>query len=102
PARRRQILKTFALLNLVDDPHLNATPEAVTLAVAGADKMARRHTDEAVRSLKIETRILYDRGISGALCRWPNASVDLDEAFARASTVIRTKASSEKVDRLFR
>ena len=41
PARHRQVLKTVALLNLVDDPHLNATPEAVTLAVAGTDKMAK-------------------------------------------------------------
>ena len=51
------------------------------------------HTDEAVRSLKAETHILYDRGISGALCLWPNTSVDLDEAFARAFAVIRTSGT---------
>lgn len=90
PTADRQVLKTVALLNLLDDPNLSATPEAVTLAVAGTDKVARHRAEEALGRLKAETHVLYDRGAFGALCLWPNTSVDLDEAFARASDAIRT------------
>ncbi len=86
----RQVLKVVALLNLIDDPHLSATPEAVTLSVAGTDKLARQRAQAALERLKTETRILYDRGVSGALCLWPNTSVNLDDAFARAVAVVRT------------
>lgn len=89
-ATDQHVLKTVALLNLIDDPHLSATPEAVTLAVAGTDKLARQQAEAALEKLKTETRILYDRGVAGALCLWPNTSVDLDDAFARAVAVIRT------------
>ena len=82
------VLKTVALLNLIDDPSLPATREAVLLAVAGVDKRANDRVRAAIARLSHEARILYDRGAAGALCLWPHTSVDLDEAFATAERAI--------------
>lgn len=78
------VLKTVALLNVIDDPSLAATPAAVTLAVAGADKRIGNAVGKAIGRLSSEAHVLYDRGAGGALCLWPHTSVDLDEAFAAA------------------
>lgn len=82
------VLKTVALLNLIDDPSLPPTREAVLLAVAGVDKRANDRTKTAITRLSHEAHILYDRGAAGALCLWPHTSVDLDEAFAAAERAI--------------
>jgi hypothetical protein len=83
-----QVLKTVALLNVVDDPSLAPTRDAVTLAVAGDDKRAQVRVKAAIARLAQEARILYDRGAAGALCLWPHTSVDLDDAFAAAERAI--------------
>ncbi len=87
------VLKTVGLLNLLDDPSLPASEAAVALAVAGASVAHRRDAENAIRSLRDESRILYRRGSIGGLSLWPNTSVDLEEAFGRgyeatASTAI--------------
>ncbi len=82
------ILKTVALLNLVDDPSLAPTREAVILAVAGVDRRHGERVRAAVQRLAQEAHILYDRGAAGALCLWPHTSVDLDEAFAAAERAL--------------
>ncbi|OBQ86432.1 hypothetical protein [Mesorhizobium sp. WSM3873] len=82
------VLKTVALLNLIDDPSLPPTREAVLLAVAGMDKRANDRARAAITRLSHEARILYDRGVAGALCLWPHTSVDLDQAFAAAERAI--------------
>lgn len=82
------VLKTVALLNLVDDPSLAPTPDLVELAVAGADRRGSGRARNAVSRLTRDARILYDRGAAGALCLWPHTSVDLDDAFARAERAI--------------
>jgi hypothetical protein len=87
-ADEEAVLKTVALLNLIDDPSLPPTREAVLLAVAGVDKRANDRAKAAIKRLSQEARILYDRGAAGALCLWPHTSVDLDEAFAAAERAI--------------
>jgi hypothetical protein len=82
------LLKTVALLNLIDDPSLPPTRDAVLLAVAGTDKRANDRAKAAIARLSQEARILYDRGAAGALCLWPHTSVDLDEAFTAAERAI--------------
>jgi hypothetical protein len=87
-ADEEAVLKTVALLNLIDDTSLPATREAVLLAVAGVDKRANDRARVAITRLSNEARILYDRGVAGALCLWPHTSVDLDEAFAAAERAV--------------
>lgn len=87
-ADEEAVLKTVALLNLIDDPSLPSTREAVLLAVAGVDKRANDRAKTAIARLSHEARILYDRGAAGALCLWPHTSVDLDEAFVAAERAI--------------
>jgi hypothetical protein len=78
------VLKTVGLLNLLDDPGLAATPAVVSLAVAGTDRERQADVNRALARLTNTMRLLYDRGHAGGLCLWPNTSVDLDDAFAKA------------------
>lgn len=79
-----QILKTVALLNLLDAPNLLATEAAVILAVANDRRMTERHVREALRYLGREKRVLYHRGAAGGYCLWPHTSVNLDKAYRAA------------------
>jgi hypothetical protein len=83
-----EVLKTVALLNLIEDPSLPPTRDAIVLAVAGVDKRANDRVRAAITRLSDEARVLYDRGAAGALCLWPHTSVDLDEAFSEAERAI--------------
>ncbi len=87
-AEEECVLKTVALLNVVDDPSLAPTRDVVVLGVAGVDKRAQERVRTAIARLSQDARILYDRGTAGALCLWPHTSVDLDEAFAAAERAI--------------
>jgi hypothetical protein len=73
------VLKTVAMLNLLDAPDLPATEQVVQLAVDG-DKKAIAQATAALRT----RGAIYDRGTVKGLCLWPHTSVNLDEAFSRA------------------
>ncbi len=83
--RDLEILKTVGILNLLDDPSLPATEAAVASAVAGASADQRRKVGEAIGRLRGEAKVIYARGAIAGLSLWPNSSVDLVEAFARAT-----------------
>lgn len=75
---QEQVLKTVAMLSLLDAPDLPATEEAILLAV-GTDRKA---TGKAIADLRRRGTI-YERGSVRGLCLWPHTSVNLDEAFAK-------------------
>lgn len=85
-----QVLKTIALLSLLDAPDLPASEEMVTAAIS-AD---RRKVEEAVRKLK-QRGVVYERGAAKGLCLWPHTSVNLDDAFR--SAVDATSGQSDGV-----
>lgn len=76
------VLKTIAMLSLLDAPDLPSTEEAVTLAV-GSNGGA---TTKAIERLRAKG-VIYERGTVRGLCLWPHTSVNLDEIFARALDV---------------
>lgn len=82
----RNVLKTVGLINLLDDPGFSLTPELLVRMLT--DEGDRGKAEAAVRRLKEDSRILYDRGAGGGLCLWPHTSVDLQAAFEQGLTAV--------------
>ncbi len=74
-----RLLKTVALLNLLDAEDLPATDETLRLAL----DRPRKAIAEAVQDLRRRSR-LYPRGVAGGYCLWPSTSVSLDQALTAA------------------
>jgi hypothetical protein len=89
-----QVLKTIALLSVLDAPDLPATEDFVLQAV-GDD-----HPKLIAKALKAlrEREVLYERGTSRGLCLWPHTSVSLNEAFAQGLQA--TAANRGSIDAL--
>jgi len=94
------IVRTIAVLNLLDEPNLSAVPAAVSLCVAGSDPVARQTVERAIDDLKKSSKTIYDRGASGALCLWPHTSVDLEDAFAKGMAAVRTSGAGVETLRI--
>lgn len=75
------VLKTVAVLNLLDSQGLLATDEALELALPGQ----RSRMERALSVLTNELRVLYARGRAGGYCLWPHTSVDVRECYSRAA-----------------
>ncbi|WP_150119809.1 hypothetical protein [Collimonas pratensis] len=75
------VLKTIAMLSLLDAPDLPSTEEAVVLAVGKG-----RATTKAIEKLRARG-VIYERGTIRGLCLWPHTSVNLDETFSQALEV---------------
>ncbi len=73
------VLKTVALLNLLDAPDIPPTESNIFLAVGGNHKLV----EKAVKLLR-DRGVLYERGSVRGLFLWPHTSVNLDEAFEEA------------------
>ncbi len=73
------MLKTVALLSLLDASDLPATEEIVSASVGGTKKAV----EEAIKTLR-SRGVIYERGTVNGLCLWPHTSVNLDELFAKA------------------
>lgn len=73
------VLKTVALLNLLDAPDIPPTEDNIFLAVGGSRKAVKK----AVKLLR-DRGVLYERGSVRGLFLWPHTSVSLDEAFEQA------------------
>ena len=87
------VLKTVAMLSLLDAPDLPATEEFVRASVAGAPKAV----DDAIKTLRARG-VIYERGTVKGLCLWPHTSVNLDELFAKA--VEATSGKGDGIKRL--
>lgn len=73
------VLKTVAMLSLLDAPDIPATEEIVRAAVGGSSESV----DDAIKKLRA-CGAIYERGTVKGLCLWPHTSVNLDELFAKA------------------
>ena len=89
-AEEDQVLKTVALLSILDAPDLPATEEFVLQAVGGDHP---RLIAKALNAL-LEREVIYERGTSRGLCLWPHTSVSLNEAFAQALHATATNRGS--------
>lgn len=85
-----QILKTVALLNLLDVPNLLATEAVLAVAVGSGGKTNESRTKGALRRLALEKRVLYHRGAAGGYCLWPNTSVNLEKVYQEACRAVAT------------
>jgi len=84
-----QILKTVAILNLLNDDLL-ASEESVMCAAARDDHAHQRQAKAALDKLQRVKRVLYDRGRGRGLCLWPHTSVDLERAYDDARRAVQT------------
>lgn len=83
-----RILKTVAILNLIDSADLLATDDAVALAVGGSTPEASRRVKAALKDLQKGKSILYFRGAAGGYCLWPHTSVNLERAYQEACETV--------------
>ena len=79
-----EVLKTVAMLSLLDAPDLPATEEILLQAVSGD----RKSTTAAIKALR-DQGTLYERGSVKGFCLWPHTSVNLEEAFSEALEATR-------------
>ena len=83
-----EVLKTVGMLNLLDTNDLLPAETVIAQAVAGTQEDLHTSVREVIDRLKYEKGILYDRGIAGGLCLWPQTSVDLDAAYKNAERAV--------------
>jgi hypothetical protein len=87
-----EILKTVAVLNLIDSPHNLATEEAISLAVFGGEAGANRRMKVRLNELQRGKGVLYFRGAAGGYCLWPQTSVNLERAYKEALKTVPTSS----------
>lgn len=80
-----RVLKTVAVLNVVDAEHLLATNAA--LAAATADGDPEGLVDAAIASLR-RLGLLFYRGAAGGYCLWPSTSVNVESTFEAAQRAL--------------
>lgn len=83
-----QILKTVAILNVIDSPQLLATEDAIATAVDSLTEDASKNVKAALKVLQRGKAVLYFRGAAGGYCLWPHTSVNLDRAYQEASSAV--------------
>src|ERR1017187_970841 len=88
-----KVLKAVGILNTIESPELNPTAEVISLALDDVSGLS------AVLKELVPRGILYFRGRSGGYALWPHGSVNLEQAFARASEVITSVLSIAEVIR---
>jgi hypothetical protein len=86
------VLKTVAVLNLIDSPDHLATEDSVTLAVSGAEPVPGRRVKGTLRELQRGKAVLYFRGRAGGFCLWPHTSVNLERAYQDAFKAVPVPA----------
>jgi len=83
------IVKTVGVLNLLDQPDLIATDEAIVACLSGLGGAGEKDIVGAIDRLHKKRRVLFRRGgASGGYCLWPHTSVDLEAAYERAAKTI--------------
>jgi hypothetical protein len=83
-----KILKTVAILNLMDSPQLLASQDAIALAVDSTSQDAGANVTKSLKSLQRGKAILYYRGAAGGYCLWPHTSVSLERAYQDARNTV--------------
>ncbi len=83
-----QILKTVAILNVIDSPQLLAREDAIAAAVDSLTTDTSKKVKGTLKSLQREKSVLYFRGVAGGYCLWPHTSVNLERAYQEASAAV--------------
>jgi hypothetical protein len=83
-----QILKTVAILNLINSPKLLASEDAIALAVDSGCEDTAAKVRRALKSLQRGKAVLYYRGAAGGYCLWPHTSVNLERAYQDARDAV--------------
>jgi hypothetical protein len=83
----QQVLKTVALLNLLNSDEFRPTEDAIALAVGGVESSGRRHVRRVLATLSKAHRLFF-RGEVHGYSVWPYSSVDLDKAYEKARAAI--------------
>lgn len=91
------VLKTIALLNLVDDQHLLASSQAITLAVDTTFANGSRSAENILQELYQKKHIIHYRGAAGGYCLWPYTSVNLEQVYEDAQRAIGPQLRISKV-----
>ncbi|MGA1840965.1 MAG: hypothetical protein ACMUIU_10100 [bacterium] len=81
-----KVLKTIALLNLLDLNNLVAMDGAIEVCVGNISEKVKA----TLKKLNKSKNILYDRGTAGGYCLWPYTSVNLDNAYNDALKSVST------------
>jgi len=82
------VLKTIAILNLIDDMQLLASKEAITQAMLPESSVAQRSVEDVLQELHTRKHIIHYRGAAGGYCLWPYTSVNLERAYEDACRAI--------------
>lgn len=82
-----KILKTVALMNLMDTPALLASEASIAISVQETGT-GRNDVNRTLKELSHGKSVLYYRGTSGGYCLWPHTSVNLERAYQDASKAI--------------
>lgn len=80
-----KVLKTVAVLNLLDVEHLIASDKILAASITDGDPNGS--INSAVISLTRRS-LLFNRGVAGGYCLWPNTSINLELAFQAAQRTI--------------
>jgi len=80
-----RLLKTIALLNVLDAEHLSATQEVLSIALTTDDTLT--DITPALQELRRDG-LLFSRGHGGGFLLWPATSVNLDEALKAANDAL--------------
>jgi hypothetical protein len=83
-----QILKTVAVLNLINSPKLLASEGAIALAVDSSCDDSLAKVRRSLKSLQRGKAVLYYRGAAGEYCLWPHTSVNLERAYQDARDAV--------------
>src|SRR5207302_9532338 len=83
-----QILKSVAILNLIDSPQLLASEDAIAIAVDATTEDAATKIKRSLKSLQRGKAVLYFRGAAGGYCLWPHTSVNLERAYQDARDAV--------------
>jgi hypothetical protein len=89
---QEQVLKTVALLTLLDTPELPATEEVLALAIANSRGLHKNAVVAAIKNLR-DRGLLYERGVVNGFCLWPDTSVNLDDTIAKALEATRQEGA---------
>lgn len=82
------VLKTIAILNLIDDMYLLASKEAIALAMLPGLSGTQRSVEDVLQELHTRKHIIHYRGAAGGYCLWPYTSVNLERAYEDACRAI--------------
>lgn len=79
-----RLLKSTAILNMIDDPALPSTREVLLASESESESDA----EDTIERLVSELRLLHERGTAKGLSLWPHTSANLEDLLRQADEAI--------------